>query len=348
MKFSKIAFFLAASALALSARHKADDWISMFDGSTLDGWKANEHPESWTVKDGAITGDGPASHLFWMKEKCVNCEFKAEVKIGHMGNSGMYFRTAFGPGFPKGYEAQVNSSHTDPVRTGSLYNFVKVLDVLVPDDTWYTQHIIVEGNHIQIFINDKKTVDFTDEHNTFTDGYLALQQHNAGSVVEFKNLMMRHLPPPASPLSGTWKFNSEQSKIAGAAPQQFMIRVLDERDGIRWQSAVVNADGKKEAVNFFARVQGYDYLVSGATGYDHISLQDVGRRHMHEIERGMKLRKKTDEHVFEVETKLRYKVIDRVTFTVSADGKSLTIAGDKVQPDGKTTVPISEVFDKVE
>jgi hypothetical protein len=348
MKFLKIALILAATALVLSARHKADEWIPMFDGSSLDGWKANEHPESWTVKDGAITGDGPASHLFWMKAKCVNCEFKAEVKIGHGGNSGMYFRTAFGPGFPKGYESQVNSSHSDPVRTGSLYNFVKVLDVLVPDDTWYTQHIIVEGNHIQIFINDKKTVDFTDEKNTFTDGYLALQQHNAGSVVQFKNLMMRNLPAPGSPLSGTWKLNLEQSKFADAAPKQDTIRVLDELDGIRWQSAVITADDKKEGVNFFARVQGYDYLVSGASGYDHISLQDVGRRHAHEIERGMKLRKKLDEHVFEVETKQRYKTIDRSTYTVSADGKTLTIAGDKVQPDGKTTVPYSEVFDKVE
>jgi len=348
MKFSKIAFFLAATALLGFARHKADDWIPMFDGSTLDGWKANEHPESWTVKDGAITGDGAASHLFWMKEKCFNCEFKAEVKIGHLGNSGMYFRTAFGPGFPKGYEAQVNSSHTDPVRTGSLYNFVKVFDVLVPDDTWYTQHIIVDGNHIQIFINDKKTVDFTDEKNTFTDGYLALQQHNAGSVVQFKNLMMRNLPPPASPLSGTWRLIAEQSKFADGAPQQFMIRVLDERDGIRWQSNLVTADGKKESINYFARVQGYEYLVSGASGYDHISLQDVGRRHMHEIERGMKLRKKPDEHVIEVETKKWYKTVDRATYTVSADGKRLTIAGDKVQPDGKTTVPFSEVFDKVE
>jgi len=348
MKFSKIAFFLAAAALVLSARHKADDWIPMFDGSTLDGWKANEHPESWTVKNGAITGDGPASHLFWMKEKCVNCEFKAEVKINHGGNSGMYFRTAFGPGFPKGYEAQVDNTHSDPVRTGSLYNFVKVFEQLIPDDTWWTQHIIVEGNHIQIFVNDKKTVDFTEEGNTFTDGYLALQQHNAGSVVEFKNLMMRHLPPPASPLAGTWRMIAEQSKFADAAPQQETIRVLDERDGIRWQSSVVTADGKKEGVNFFARVQGYDYLVSGAAGYDHISLQDVGRRHMHEIERGMKLRKKLDEHVFEVEKKLRYKAIDRSTYTVSADGKTLTIAGDKVQADGKTTVPYSEVFDKVE
>lgn len=348
MKFPKIAFSLALSALVLSARHKADEWKPMFDGSTLEGWKANERPESWTVKNGAITGDGPASHLFWMKEKCVNCEFKAEVKINHGGNSGMYFRTAFGPGFPKGYESQVDNTHSDPVRTGSLYNFVKVFEQLIPDDTWWTQRIIVEGNHIQIFVNDKKTVDFTDEKNTFTDGYLALQQHNAGSVVEFKNLMMRHLPPPESPLAGTWRLNQAQSKLVDTAPKQFDIRVLDERDGIRWQSAVVGADGKKEGVNFFARVQGSDYMVGGAAGYDHISIEDVGRKHVHEAMQMAKVRKKKDDHVFQVETKQRYKVVDRAIYTISADGKTLTVAGDKVQADGKTTTPYSEVFDRVQ
>jgi hypothetical protein len=105
----------------------------------------------------------------------------------------MYFRTAFGPGFPKGYEAQVNSTHKDPVRTGSLYNFVKVFDQLVPPDTWFTQHIIASGNHIVIEVNGKKTVDFVDEKNTFKSGYLALQQHNKGSIVTFKNLMMKPL-----------------------------------------------------------------------------------------------------------------------------------------------------------
>ena len=82
-----------------------------------------------------------------------------------------------------------------------------MFEQLIPDDTPEFRHIIVEGNHIQIFVNDKKTVDFTDEKNTFTDGYLALQQHNAGSVVEFKNLMIRHLPAPESPLAGTWRLN---------------------------------------------------------------------------------------------------------------------------------------------
>jgi len=119
---------LIAAALMASCAIAADDkdgWISMFDGKTLTGWKANERPESWTVRDGAITGDGEASHLFWMVQECENCEFKAEVKISHGGNSGMYFRTAFGPGFPKGYEAQVNSSHTDPVRPAACTAFTR-------------------------------------------------------------------------------------------------------------------------------------------------------------------------------------------------------------------------------
>jgi len=185
------ATLLLATLAAIPAPCADEGWISMFDGQSLDGWKANEKPESWSAKDGAIVGDGDASHLFWMKEECANCEFKAMVKISDGGNSGMYFRTAFGPGFPKGYEAQVNSTHHDPVKTGSLYGFVKILDMLVPPDTWFTQHIIADGNHIQIFVNDKKVVDFVDEKNTYTNGYLALQQHNKGSVVMFKDLMFR-------------------------------------------------------------------------------------------------------------------------------------------------------------
>lgn len=172
----------------------SNGWVSMFDGKTLNGWKANEHPESWKVVDGAIVGDGPTSHLFWMVRQCGNCEFKAEVKLNHSGNSGMYFRTAFGPGFPKGYEAQVENTSPDPQKTGSLYNFAKVTKQLIPDDTWWTQDVIADGSHIIIKVNGETVVNYTDEKNTYTNGYFALQQHNPGSVVQFRNLMMRPLP----------------------------------------------------------------------------------------------------------------------------------------------------------
>src|SRR5690348_10221030 len=106
-----LAAMLACPAFPQSTPTPGNDgWISMFDGKTLNGWKANERPGSWKVVDGAIVGDGPASHLFWMERECEDCEFRAEVKLNHGGNSGMYFRTAMGPGFPKGYEAQVENT----------------------------------------------------------------------------------------------------------------------------------------------------------------------------------------------------------------------------------------------
>src|SRR5260221_12659662 len=102
-----IALFIAAlgGAWLLSGAEKG--WIEMFNGKTLEGWKTNERPESWTAKDGAIVGDGEASHLFWLARECENWEFKADAKTSDAGNSGMYLRTTSGPAFPKVYKPQV-------------------------------------------------------------------------------------------------------------------------------------------------------------------------------------------------------------------------------------------------
>ena len=190
----KLLILVSCVALTLALPLAAEyGWITMFDGQTLDGWRANEKPENWTVEDGTITGRGGRSHLFWMKEECGDCEFMVEVKISDHGNSGMYFRAAFGEGWPDGYEAQVNSTHKDPKRTGSLYNFENVMEQLVPPDTWFTQHIIAKGNHIIIKVNGKTAVDYVDEKNTYMKGQLALQQHDPGSVVHYRNLKMRHI-----------------------------------------------------------------------------------------------------------------------------------------------------------
>jgi hypothetical protein len=183
----------AAAAKAADATPDKDGFVSIFDGKTLDGWKANESPESWTVVEGEIVGKGPKSHLFYMAEEFDDCEFKADVKLKKGSNSGMYFRTAWGPGFPKGYEAQVNNSGRDPVKTGSLYNFVRFTEQLVGDDEWWTQHITVKGNHITIKVNDKVVVDFEDKDSTFKKGHLALQQHDPESEVHYKNLKVKKL-----------------------------------------------------------------------------------------------------------------------------------------------------------
>jgi hypothetical protein len=199
----RLAAFVTAFAVCCCASLRAEDkksdakdadgWISIFDGKTLKGWKASEKPDHWTVEDGCIVGQHDRSHLFYMDKEFTDLEFKAEVKINKGGNSGMYFRTALGPAWPKGYEAQVNSSHSDPVRSGSLYSFVKIGDKLTNDDEWFTQHITAKGNHITIRINDKVTVDYVDKKETYKKGHIALQQHNEGSVVKYRKLMVKPL-----------------------------------------------------------------------------------------------------------------------------------------------------------
>ena len=191
---------LAATASGLSAQTGAGPaspaphgWLPLFDGKTLSGWTAFDKGR-WTVAtDGVLVGEGPMGHLI-SPLSYTNLEFKAEAKLNHSGNSGMYFRAALGPGWPKGYEVQVENTSPDAQKTGSLYNFSKVTEQLVPDDTWWTQHIIAIGNHIIVKVNDKIVVDYIDTKNTFTAGHLALQQHNEGSVVMFRNVMVKPLP----------------------------------------------------------------------------------------------------------------------------------------------------------
>ncbi len=108
------------------------------------------------------------------------------------GNSGMYFRCQDQAVWPRGYEAQVNNSHSDPVRTGSFYNREKIFTRLVPkSQPWFTQEVIALGNHVIIKVNGKVVVDRTD--NDFREGPFALQQHHPGSVVQYRKVQVRAL-----------------------------------------------------------------------------------------------------------------------------------------------------------
>lgn len=194
LAFGLLCWSCGPAAMAAEPEADADGWMTIFDGESLDGWETAENAESWKVEDGCIVGHGERSHLFYKGAgELTDLEFKAEVKLNHAGNSGMYFRVQFGPEWPKGYEAQVNNSSGDPRKTGSLYYFVDIKKQLIEDDTWWTQHVICKGNHIIIKVNDEVVVDYVDDKNTHTKGFVALQQHDPGSVVHYKNIQLKKL-----------------------------------------------------------------------------------------------------------------------------------------------------------
>jgi hypothetical protein len=176
-----------------SSKDSEAGWVSLFDGKTLGGWTTADGTEgNWKVVDGAITSSGPASHLFSPRGDYKNFRYRAEIKINDGGNSGMYFRTAKGPGFPKGYEAQVNSTHRDPVKTGSIYNAVLIKKMLVDPDTWFTQEVEVVGNHIIVKVNGDTLYEYVDGANNgagqFSQGHFAFQHHDPTCRVQIRKI----------------------------------------------------------------------------------------------------------------------------------------------------------------
>jgi hypothetical protein len=197
-----------AVPIASNAGDKKDDgWVQLFNGKDLTGWKT--HPDDkakWEVKEGVIVGTGPAGHLYSERGDYKNFHLRFEVKINDKGNSGQYFRAKFAKGFPPGYEAQINSTHGDKVRTGSLYpdgrdkyteaekKKTLIFEKLVEPDTYFTQEVIAIDNHIVIKVNGKVTVDFVDEKNRHTQGHFAIQQHDPGSTVTVRKVEVKELP----------------------------------------------------------------------------------------------------------------------------------------------------------
>ena len=206
-------FFSLAFLTPILAQEKNDEsdtgWISLFNGENLDGWKVGENAATFSVVDGAIKVAGPKAHLFYdgavENHDFKNFEFKASVMTKPGANSGIYMHTKYQEkDWPiHGYEVQVNNSQEDWRRTGSLYAIVDVKENYASDDEWYTEYIKVEGKRIIVKINNVVVVDYTEPenplregngiHRVLKSGTFALQGHDPGSVVFYKDIMVRPL-----------------------------------------------------------------------------------------------------------------------------------------------------------
>lgn len=193
---SLIFFTLTASNPA-----PADEWINLFDGKTFNGWKASENPATFTIKDGMIQVFGDRAHLFYMGDVAnhnfKNFEWKVSVMTTPGSNSGMFIHTAYQEtGWPsKGYEIQVNATHTDWRKTSSIYAVQDIKEAAHKDNEWFTHHIIVQGKKITIKVNDKVVNEYTEgEKGRLSSGTIALQGHDPKSKVFYKDIMIKVLP----------------------------------------------------------------------------------------------------------------------------------------------------------
>jgi hypothetical protein len=212
------AFACTMAAIGLSAAE--DEWVDLFDGRSLEGWRPSENKTSWKVVDGQLAGEGPRSHLFYAGPvkgaSFRNFELEVEAMTRPGANSGVYFHTEYEEkGFPrKGFEVQINNTHIgagsyrERKKGGSLYGLRHVYKQLAADDQWFKLHIAVRGKNIQVRMNESLLVDYVEptppvvpegpETGRFLDrGTFALQCHDEGSRIRFRRVRVRPLADSA-------------------------------------------------------------------------------------------------------------------------------------------------------
>ncbi|MEM7145554.1 MAG: DUF1080 domain-containing protein [Verrucomicrobiota bacterium] len=213
-----------------------DGWVTIFDGTSLDGWKAStDNPAAFSVEeDGTLKLTGERAHLYYVgpdgDADFSDFELKMKVKTLPNANSGVYFHTKYQEnGWPDhGYEAQVNATHKDPKKTGSLYAVMNMyvdmeggekpeepylmmdkrgMNMVLPeapntDGEWFDYSIKVEGKTVTIAVNGKTTVEFTEPEGwggpnanmggrKLSSGTIALQAHDPGSTVYYKDIELK-------------------------------------------------------------------------------------------------------------------------------------------------------------
>lgn len=229
---------LAIGCFAADARQPGNGFVSLFDGTSLDGWKVGENANTFQVRDGMIVMEYPAmahgpAHLFYEgpvnDHAFKNFDLRVDVMTFPGANSGIYFHTKYQQAeWPRfGLECQVNNSHSDWRRTGSLYGIRNVswgpetpsadnkeaVTILpkpaVTDNVWYTQEIIRRNGLLTVKLNGQTVVEYQmpnadAEHKLSTgvtwepQGTFALQGHPPMrghiSKVCFKNIRVKILP----------------------------------------------------------------------------------------------------------------------------------------------------------
>jgi len=198
---------VVAALFAFTSFTGRGGWVSLFDGKSLDGWKVGANAASFSVENGAIMVNGNVAHLFYdgpvQQHNFKDFELKADVMTTPGSNSGIYIHTQYQQsGWPqKGYEVQVNNSHTDWRRTGSLWAIQDIKETYVKDNEWFTLDIKVKGKRITVKINGKQVVDYTEPENAareeglkgrlLSSGTIALQGHDPKSKVYYKNIRIK-------------------------------------------------------------------------------------------------------------------------------------------------------------
>lgn len=203
MKFPILLLLLSCAAAAAAP-------VPLFDGKTFEGWEG-ETTKVWRIEDGVIVGGSlegnPQNEFLATKKSYRNFTLKFEYKlVGTEGfvNGGVQFRSKRIPQPPNemsGYQADIGAGYTGFLYDESRRKVMlaearkEMLPGLEKPGEWNRYEIRAEDSRIQLFVNGKRTVDYTErEPGIEKNGLIALQIHGkCKAQISYRNITIDSL-----------------------------------------------------------------------------------------------------------------------------------------------------------
>ena len=210
------------AASAQGAGAPTAKWHTLFDGKMLDtfrGWRSEGMPEGWHVVDGTLTKEGAVDDLV-TREQFGNFELEIDWKIGKEGNSGVFYRATreydhiywSGPEYQLLDDANAPDGRSRLTAAGAAYGlYGPPAGVVKPFGEWNKTRIIVNGDHVEHWLNGQKVVEYDfgspdwkakvaaskfskyPNYGLAKKGYIGIQGDHPGSL-ELRHIRIRELP----------------------------------------------------------------------------------------------------------------------------------------------------------
>jgi len=186
---------------------------------------------AWSVKDGVIRGEGRENKQVYLiyagDEDLADFELKLSYRLLTKGNTGVEMRARldktgkrkfegyhadighvgigdgilgawdfhFGKGMRKEFPCPRGTSlviaENEKAHRRKIDDPIEVAEIKKGD--WNACRIVAKGNYFQFFINGKLASEFLDEleGKQLRKGFIGLQLHDKGMIVEFKDLFLK-------------------------------------------------------------------------------------------------------------------------------------------------------------
>jgi hypothetical protein len=211
----------SAAAAQPAATAKPGSWKPLFDGTSLDAWRGYKSPtvpEGWKIVDGTLAKTTPVKDIV-TKDEFGDFELELEWKIGEAGNSGIFYRGTeeYDHIYWSAPEYQLldNIKAADNKRpdhlAGAAYEMsLPPADAVKPVGEWNQTRIIAKGNHVEHWLNGRKTAEYEfgspewkakvaaskfkdwPNYGRAPKGHIAIQGDHNGELA-FRNIRIREL-----------------------------------------------------------------------------------------------------------------------------------------------------------